>query len=532
MSYRPIRFVFPVVFLMMTGVAGSGVQDLGRLSFPNSGSPQAQDAFIRGVLLLHSFEYEDAREAFVEAGKIDPSFAMAFWGEAMTHNHPLWRERDRTAALEALGRFAPPPEARAAKTPTERERGFMRAVDVLYRDDDKAKCDLDYEREMARLAERFPGDDEAAAFHSLSILGTADGERDFRVYMRAAAVAEEVFARNPEHPGAAHYLIHSYDDPVHAPLGLRPARVYARIAPAASHAQHMISHIYMALGAWDESVTANEKAFAVSEERAKRKGLPVYRRSHHALDWLAYAYLQQGRLRDARARLEVMESDAKASPTRNSLWYAAHMRADHIVHMLPGGEVPPTIESVAGAGVSASSVDGFATGLALVRAGKTREAGAVLAEMKRRREEAKDGKGDETPRELTEAVIMEKELDALIREADGRRGEALALLEEATALEDSLAFDFGPPTVVKPSHELYGEMLLAARRPADAALQFARSLDRAPRRTLSLLGLARASAGSGDSVVAENAYRELASILGRADAGLPWLGEARKAAAR
>jgi len=127
---------------------------------------------------------------------------------------------------------------------------------------------------------------------------------------------------------------------------------------------------------------------------------------------------------------------------------------------------------------------------------------------------------------------MEKELDALIREEDGRREEALALLEEATALEDSLAFDFGPPTVVKPSHELYGEMLMEARRPNDAALQFARSLDRAPRRTLSLLGLARASAGSGDSVAAEDAYRELASILGRADEGLPWLREVRKAAAR
>ncbi len=529
-----LRHRAPIAFLLLcvaVTAVEARVSDLGHIDFPNSGSPKAQEAFIRGVLLLHSFEYEDAREAFVEAETIDPSFAMAYWGDAMTYNHPLWRQRDRAAALEALGRLAPTSAARAARTPTERERGYMHAVEVLYRDDDKTACDRDYEQEMARLAVRFPEDDEAAAFHALSILGTANGVRDFRVYMRAAAAAEEVFARNPKHPGAAHYLIHSYDDPIHAPLGLRAARVYAQIAPAASHAQHMISHIYMALGDWDETVTANEKSFAVSEQRARRKGLPAHERNHHALDWLAYAYLQQGRLRDARARLEVMDLDAREAPTSDSLWYASRMRADWIVHA-PAGAAIPAAPDLSGAGVSATSADDYASGLAAVRAGRADEARSILRAMAKRREEATAGTKEDTERDLTEALIMEKELDALIRDASGQRDGALELLAEAARLEDALPFDFGPPGVVKPSHEQFGETLLAAGRAGDARKEFAAALDRAPRRTLSLLGLARACAEAGDADAAARTYGELEGILKVADVDLPWLEEVRKGASR
>src|SRR5690606_18685322 len=171
---------------------------------------------LRGLLMLHSFEYEDAREAFQEARRLDPAFAMAYWGEAMTHNHPIWQEQDRDAALEALGRLAPTPEERYAKAPTDREKDYLWTLDVLFGEGSKEARDFAYADALAELANAYPDDLDAAAFYALAILGTAHDGRDFATYMQAAAVAEEVFAANPRHPGAAHYLIHAYDDPVHA----------------------------------------------------------------------------------------------------------------------------------------------------------------------------------------------------------------------------------------------------------------------------------------------------------------------------
>ncbi|MEM7588448.1 MAG: hypothetical protein AAF560_33980, partial [Acidobacteriota bacterium] len=234
---------------------------LGKTEFPNSGSAEAQPHFLRGLLNLHSFEYSDARRDFRKAREIDPEFAMATWGEAMTYNFPIWLREDLTAGRSALEQLAPTAEERLALAPTEREKGYLGAVELLFGEGDKRQRDEAYRQAMADLAERFPEDLDAAAFHSLAILGTCHDGRDIPRYMQAAAVAEEVFSKNPQHPGAAHYLIHSYDDPVHAPLGLRAARVYADIAPAATHALHMPSHIFLALGMWPETATSNEDSW-------------------------------------------------------------------------------------------------------------------------------------------------------------------------------------------------------------------------------------------------------------------------------
>jgi len=203
------------------------------------------------VLLLHSFEFADAASAFREAQQIDEDFALAYWGEAMTYNHPLWQEQDRDAAHATLARYAPTPEARQARAPTDPERAYLAAVDVLYGEGSKTDRDLAYMAEMERMTTKWPDDDEARAFYALSILGSTDGERDFATYMRAAAAAQPVFESNPDHPGAVHYIIHSFDDPVHAPLGLEAARAYSGIAPDAGHAQHMTSHIFVAMGMWE-----------------------------------------------------------------------------------------------------------------------------------------------------------------------------------------------------------------------------------------------------------------------------------------
>ena len=387
--------VLLVVLGRAASVQAAEFADLGRLEFPNSGSPQAQETFLRAMMLLHSFEYADAREAFQEAQQVDGDFAMAYWGEAMTHNHPLWRQTEPAMALAALEGYAATAEARSRKAPTERERDYLATLEILYGDGDKLERDLAYSDAMRRLSEKYPEDLEAASLYALSILGTAQGQRDFRIYMRAAAVVEEVFEANPRHPGAVHYLIHSYDDPVHAPLGLRAARVYAEIAPAASHAQHMISHIFVALGAWDEVVSSNVKSFEVSEERARRKGLPVWQRNHHALHWLQYAYLQQGRYELARQQMQIIESDAREGKRRNSRWYFASMRSAYMIHTGKDWPAPEDIDLV-DIGITGVAANHFATGFAAWRAGDEKALSGALSALRTHVKSARDREVDDT----------------------------------------------------------------------------------------------------------------------------------------
>ena len=514
--------------------APAGAASLGEIRFPTSGAAAAQPDFERGVLLLHSFEYDDAAAAFREAERRDPGFAMAYWGEAMTHNHPLWHQQDLAAARAALERLAPTPEARRAKAPSAREKAWLAAVETLYGDGDKASRDGRYAAAMQRLAGDDRDDLEAASFYALALLGTCEAGREVPVYMRAAAVAEEVFARNPRHPGAVHYLIHSYDDPVHAPLGLRAARVYARIAPAAAHALHMPSHIFLALGMWDEVAASNEASWAASEERRRRLRLPLEERGYHALSWLAYAYLQQGRLRDARRLLAEMAADAAASGgsprTREHL---ALMQAGYRIESRDWradlGAVPGR-EGIDG-GIAAAAR--FAHGLAALRAGDPAAARRDLAAL-----DAMDAIGATDATGATGAKqgpsgILRAELAAILLLGPGDRPvaggdaarQAVAALERAAADEDAASYEFGPPVVVKPAHELAGELLLDLGQPAAARRHFEQALARAPRRSLSLLGLARAAARGGDAAAAAAAYADLAASWRRADADLPDLAE-------
>jgi tetratricopeptide (TPR) repeat protein len=516
------RFAMLAAFSMAAACllsAQSG--QLGQIDFRTSGAPAAQQEFIRGALLLHSFEYEDAAEAFQRAEKLDPNFAMAYWGEAMTQNHPLWAQVNVEAARAALARLAPVADARQAKAPAEREKMYLRAVEALYGDGDKAARDIAYAAAMRELHERFPQDDDASCFYALALLGTTEGVRDTRVYMRAAAILEEVFARNPGHPGAIHYLIHCYDDPAHAPLGLRAARVYAKIAPAASHAQHMISHIYIALGDWDAVVTSNENAVRVSEERLQRRGEPLFNRSHHALHWLEYAYLQQGRFHDGRAKLETMFADAHASSAGGNAGYYATMRATYIVAAPDVKNVPPSL-SASGAG---AATDSFASGWLAIQAGDLDGARKTLSEIRAHRGSS-SGTTGYAARDGIVAGILADELEALLLVKQSRGEDAAALLQKAAAAEEGLSFEFGPPEIVKPPHELLGEVLLEMHRPAEARRQFELALERTPRRSVSLLGEARAAGQAGDAAGSQRLYAELREIWKHADAGFAGLQEA------
>src|SRR5271167_2836293 len=338
-------------------------QQLGEVSFENSGAAAAQAEFLRGLAQLHNFEYDDAALHFREAQKIDPGFAVAYWGEAMTKNHGVWHEQDQRAALEILSRLGATPAARQAKAPTQREKLYLGAVDTLYGDGSKEQRDQKYMGDMARLHQRYPADVDATAFYALAILSSAEQGRDFAIYMRAAAVLEEVFPLHPRHPGVVHYLIHCYDDPIHAPLGLRPARIYAQIAPDAGHAQHMTSHIFLALGMWDEVVRANETATEVVSHHRELAGHPPGRCGHYN-EWLLYGYLQLDRIADARRVLEgcrrQAEGQAEKLAARSAVsgaWNTATMDSyavmrahflistelwqDEVAHWsLPAGEFP------------------------------------------------------------------------------------------------------------------------------------------------------------------------------------------------
>jgi tetratricopeptide (TPR) repeat protein len=495
---------------------------LGTIAFPNSGPRAAQAPFIRGVLLLHSFEYDDAAEAFREAQRVAPGFALAYWGEAMTQTHPVWNEQEVDTARAILARLAATPAARSARAGSPRERGYLEAVEILYGDGSKPRRDTLYSAAMGRLAAAYPNDLEARAFYALSLLGLSQGTRNVPTYMRAGALAEDVLRRNPDHPGAAHYIIHAFDDPAHAPLGLPAARAYSRIAPGASHAQHMTSHIFVALGMWDETVDANLAALGPNR--------PAWT-PNHVSAWLDYAYLQQGRAAEARRLLESVRGNLGTPPRRYARLFILTMRAHYLVASERWADSSIAWEvDTAGTWPVPQAMDAFALGYAALRRGDRAAADEGLRRLgvlAARPPVADDDDGN--PQVVT---ILETELRAALRAADGQADEAVALLRQAAAVEDTMAVAFGPPDVVKPTHELLGELLLAQGKPAAAQQEFVRALALAPRRTASLLGLARAATAAGDAPVADQARADLRAIWHRADENLPGLAEIARPSAQ
>ena len=467
-------------------------QTLGETDFPNSGAPEAQEPFLRGLLLLHSFEYADARDAFQEAQRLDPDFAMAYWGEALTHNHPIWMEQDREAARRALRRLAPTADERLIKAETDRERDYLRTLEVLYGEGTKEDRDDRYAEAMADLAARYPGDLDAAAFYALSILGTAHEGRDFTTYMRAAAVAEEVFDRNPRHPGAAHYLIHSYDDPVHAPLGVRPARAYAEIAPDASHALHMPSHIWVALGRWDEAATMNRRAFEAAGAASTRRGEALNGHGWHALYWRHYAELQRGHFLEAGQLLEMAAERMASDPSERAARHYHSMLTHHLIET-EDWEVAGDLDRALEEHDAQLSLSTRAR-LASAEVFRALREGAP-AEIARIAEGLQDRFGrNEEPRVL----VTLRQIEGLHALAQGDEAEAIRRLTDAANQEAALPLEFGPPFPAKPSHELLADVLTGLGRSAEALPYYEVALQRTPRRAAALLGFLRAAEAAGD----------------------------------
>lgn len=518
----------PAAVILVALAVSAEEPSVGTLVFPNSGSAAAQKAFLHGLAQLHNFEYEDAARAFQEAEKIDPDFAMAYWGEAMTKNHPVWMQQDLDAARAALIRLAPTAEGRRAKAKTPRESAYVGSLDVLYGEGTKEDRDRAYSEAMGLLSEKFPEDPDAAAFYALSLLGTAHEGRDIPTYMKAAGILEPLFYRYPEHPGIAHYLIHSCDDPVHASLALPAARAYSKIAPDAGHAQHMCSHIFLALGMWDDVVSANETAIAVVRRSREARGLPEAGCGHYPL-WLEYGYLQQGRFRDAErvlagcaaqiARGSTAAHEGHLDPDRSGEGSYAEMWTFRV--LAGGAAEPPAFPAEIDLGrfASARLTAAYARGLDAAIRRRPADARAALGAFDdARRAMEKELRDEGKAMDVKRLDVMRLELEGAVDLGEGKGDEGFRLLRQAADLEESLPVPFGPPFVEKPSHELLGEALLSVGRPAEAAKAFERALARAPLRTRSLLGLARAEGRIGETDKSRRTYAALHAIEHRADA--------------
>ena len=507
---------------------------LGRISFPTTTkSPEAQQAFIEGMLLLHLFEYPFARDEFLQAQALDPDFVMAYWGEAMTYNHPLWDRQELQAGRAALMKLGASPEERIPRTPSAREQGFLAAVELLYGPGTKAQRDLAYMRAMEQLAARYPDDHEVQLFYALSLFGVEAGVRDTSTYMLCTALAQDVFSENPEHPGAAHYLIHGVDDPVHAMLGLRAARALALMAPDAGHSQHMTSHIFTAVGMWDDVVTANETAVGVQNAMRGERGISARHWGHYNY-WLLYGYLQQGRFERALELLKAAYSEVQAdgkAPTDPMILDPDLSLVGSVVQMWARYVIETRAWSSEVAGWSFNTGDAFDPNLTIsfVRAMQAAHAGLAsqvdqylgqFRKLKLELEQIISRQDEKAPSDLLyleRLLVMELELQAALEYARGESALAIRFAGDASRLEGEMPFSFGPPFVDLPAAEFLGDLLLGARKYPDSVAAYEIQLERSRQKSRSILGLVQAQTGLGNEAQARYMREKLDRIWAAAD---------------
>lgn len=504
---------------------------LGSINFKVTGSDEALPYFEKGMLLLYSFEYEDARTEFLKAQKIDSLFAMAYWGEAMTHNHSLWQRQERAKAQEALQKLAKNKEARTKLIQSEFEMDLFEATNILFGDGTKYDRDIAYKSFMEKLTEKYPKNNEVAALYALSLLGSSRNGRDEELFGKSAQIAQGILKENPQHPGALHYLIHSFDDPEHAHLAKSAADNYAKIAPDAAHALHMPSHIYAALGNWNDVVNSNIASWNAGVKRMERKELDNDARNYHALNWLQYGLLQRGETGKAAQLLRSMEQYTKEKTTKSARSYLLAMQAAQMVETNNWTSEFSDIEvEVKDLPITKKAGRAYLIGMKAYKDKDTKELTAVIKEMKKNRVNAQymigekgfamcsaSGFANKPPNQLDIDMvhIMELELRACAAILTHDNTAVRDAFEKATAVDETLNYSFGPPIIIKPVHEAYGEWLLEIGQVNEALTVFEKSLKRHPRRLLSLQGLKSAAKALGNKSVQDQAEEQLAISLAK-----------------
>ena len=486
-------------------------QEVGSVQFATSCSRTVELSFDRAVALLHSFQYEQAREAFTEISKRDPSCAMAQWGVAMSHYHGLWKNGDTAAGRLALKKAQQLADSNSATT--GREKAYIDALAVVYSEDGKDAPSYDrvFEKRMAVLQAAYPNDDEAAIFHALTLSITAPKtDKTFANQRRCGEILEPIFQKRPHHPGVAHYIIHCYDNAVLAEKGLPAARMYAKIAPASAHANHMPSHLFTRVGSWDESIASNIKSaeLAAAAEPTSQNGEARDQRLH-AMDYLEYAYLQTGRVKQAMTVLGEMNALSPVSgltltgdyalaaiPARAAIELGDWQQASALT---PRKGMVPWAEAITWAAVG----EGSARIGNLERAANAEETLAALRDS--------TAKLNNTYW-ANQIEVQRREVTAWMAEKAGNKADAFSKMRSAVELEESMDKDAVTPGAVTPAREMLAELYSLSNQPKESLAEYEAVLKVAPNRFNAVYGAARAAEASGNNEVAKRYYQKLTEI--------------------
>jgi hypothetical protein len=490
------RFLF-VLFSLTTASFAPAQQlsgdthpaSLGKIVFPNSCAPAAQTPFLKGMALLHSFQYAASEKSFADATQADPQCAIAYWGLAMTHYHPLWEGAGPKALVAGRAELQ---KIRKEWPVTKREREYIDAAGIIFSDTSRLNKDRleSYNRAMADLYKQYPEDGEAGAFYALSLLALPSGGDNAR--KEAISILNRLTAAQPEHPGAVHYLIHAADTPELAPQGLEAARRYAKIAPDSSHALHMPSHIFVRLGLWQESIDSNQAA-AVAAAEATQQHMGEAHYQFHAMDYLNYSYLQRGE--EAKARQIVEDIDKVPGRTDHE---AENMRTNFIARNLL--ELHHWKEALALMPVGNAFNQEKIYAVRAIAAARTGDKKAAEENFKSVKKAAKN-----IHNKSERLETYPEEAEAWIAFAKGKSDKALKqmrALADQQDREDSEGF-----TV--PAREMLADMLLELHQPAKALTEYEASLKLAPNRFNGLYGAAVAAKAAGDANKANTYYSKL-----------------------
>jgi len=477
----------------------------------------ARSPFERGLLQLHSFAWESARESFKQATQADPQCAMAYWGVAMTyydglHEHPSAEEVESARAALA--------SAWAAKTRSEREAGYISAAEHIFRgypEVERVLRDQKYSEAMAELFQAYPDDHEAATFYSLSLLSLARRKaNDHTLQMQAAGILEPLLAKLPDHPGVAHYLIHAYDDAGMRGPGIEAARRYAGIAPVLTHPQHMPAHIFAGLGMWKENNLSNAKALEAD---------PAY---YHALMYLVYGHLQLGQRRQAAELVENLRqftlTPGASRASRRGLHSASTWLLLESRDWFAAAEAPAYSDAVV------DMLDTlYVRGLGAARTGDVTRANMALDSLKDLLAQLEQQDDTDNKVRILLGQIQIRQVEALIQLAIGNNDAAIKTMREAIAIADRPGINRAQPDsgTGVPAHELFGEILMSTGQYVEAMLEFSASLQRTPNRLYSVIGLAQAAAAAGDQTVARAQYKAVLDLLAESDEPLAELTEAQ-----
>ena len=529
----PLLFIAPALAAAEdTSQSAVGAQaQLGQVDFPVSCTPAAQQQFNRAAAILHSFWYEEAIKAFGAVTETDPNCAMGGWGVAMSYWTPLWSPPTE-ATLKAGSAAVRKAQAIGAKT--DRERGYIEAIATFYRDYDKLDHrtrSVAYQQVMEQLSMRYPEDREAAIFYALALDATAlPSDKTYTNQKKAAAILEKIFAEQPNHPGVAHYLIHSYDSAPLAEHGLPAAICYAKIAPSVPHALHMPSHIFTRLGQWPDSIRSNRAASEAGQTYAAQQfGEGVaWAESLHAMDYLAYAYLQLAQDREAKKVLDQIIAFRKVAPEAPSAAYAlAAVPARYAVERRDWPQAAAlSLPALAFPWDKYPWTSAMITFSRALGAARTGDFGAAQAEIDRLGS-ARDAASQKDKYWADQIEVQRQAAVAILAHVRGKDEEALAEMQSAAKLEATMDKHPVTPSPVVPMRELLGDLLLEINQPTQALSEYEASLTKDPNRFRSVYGAAKAAERAGDAAKAKTYYQQLAALGSNGDGDRPELTEAK-----